>query len=124
MLAEPALNVAELAERLGISQAEVRTSLDRLADLALLRASREAPGTLRPVHPERGLQILLRRQEEWLEQQRREIEAGKAAMLSLAEEAAVAEPVEPQTRKLLGLDAIQTELEKLTTQASMEVMTV
>ncbi|MFJ7905456.1 LuxR C-terminal-related transcriptional regulator [Kitasatospora sp. NPDC096204] len=126
MLADPEGGVAELCERLELPEADVRTALDRLADLTLLRTSRERPGALRPVSPERGLEILLRRQEEELARRQQELAASKAAVArALGEYAKVRTdtPVADRER-LLGLDAIQDKLEELSARLTTEVLAV
>ncbi|MFI2609534.1 LuxR C-terminal-related transcriptional regulator [Kitasatospora sp. NPDC018619] len=126
MLADPEGGVAELCERLGLSEGAVRAALDRLADLTLLRSSRERPGTLRPVSPERGLEILLRRQEEEIARRQQELAASKAAVArALGEYAKVRTdtPVGGRER-LLGLDAVQDKLESLTARLTTEVLAV
>jgi predicted ArsR family transcriptional regulator len=62
MLDHPAWGVTELAERLGVGDDLVRSTLDELFELSLLRASVERHGQLRPVSPGVGLQSLLDRQ--------------------------------------------------------------
>lgn len=49
MLSDPEGSVQDLCEQLGVPESTVRDALDRLADLRLLRASREALGVMRPV---------------------------------------------------------------------------
>ncbi|MFE7593775.1 LuxR C-terminal-related transcriptional regulator [Kitasatospora sp. NPDC057512] len=126
MLADPEGGVAELCDRLGLPEAAVRAALDRLADLTLLRTSRERPGTLRPVSPERGLEILLRRQEEELARRQQELAASKAAVArALGEYAKVrADTPVSDHERLLGLDAIQDKLEVLTARLTTEVLAV
>lgn len=126
MLADPEGGVAELCERLGLPEAAVRAALDQLADLTLLRTSRERPGALRPVSPERGLEILLRRQEEELARRQQEVAASKAAVArALGEYAKVrADTPVGGRERLLGLDAIQDKLEELTTRLTSEVLAV
>jgi len=115
MIADPSLAVSDLAERLGRPDTEIRAGLDRLARLALLRPSRDEPGTLRAVHPARGLSILIRRQQQELERKRRQVDA-----LVGREQDSGAWTIE----RLEGLDAVQSRLEELTAQATREVMTI
>jgi DNA-binding CsgD family transcriptional regulator/sugar-specific transcriptional regulator TrmB len=122
MIAEPSLTVSGLVERLGRPEPEIRAGLDQLAHIALLRPSREEPGALRPVHPARGLAILIHRQEQELDRKRREIESRREDLEALVgqEQDGAACVIE----RLEGLDAVQTRLEQLTAQATREVMTI
>ncbi|MEU2452762.1 helix-turn-helix domain-containing protein [Streptomyces sp. NPDC012765] len=61
LVAEQAGGVAELGERLGMGESQVRAGLDELVDLGLLTDSRDTPGALRAVSPEAGLEQLLLR---------------------------------------------------------------
>ncbi|MGW1179446.1 helix-turn-helix transcriptional regulator [Kitasatospora sp. NPDC002543] len=126
MVADPEGGVAELCDRLGLRESAVRAALDQLADLTLLRSSRERPGTLRPVSPERGLEILLRRQEEELARRQEELAASKAAVARALGEYAKLRTDTPMggRERLLGLDAVQDKLESLTARLTTEVLAV
>ncbi|MFG3049961.1 LuxR C-terminal-related transcriptional regulator [Kitasatospora sp. NPDC048239] len=126
MLTDPEGGVIELCARLRLPESAVREALDRLADLTLLRASRERPGALWPVSPERGLELLLRRQEEELARRQQELVVSKAAVAcAVAEYAALrsSTPVDGGER-LVGLDAIQSKLEVLTARLTGECLAV
>ncbi|MEV6580503.1 LuxR C-terminal-related transcriptional regulator [Streptomyces sp. NPDC051582] len=129
MLADPQGGVQELCDQLGVSEGAVRAALDKLADLRLLRASRDVLGVMRPVSPELGLDMLLRRQEEELLRRQRELELSKAAAArAIAEYADLrsAAPTHPaaDTQRLVGLDAIQATLEVLAREVSGECLSV
>ncbi|MER6298966.1 helix-turn-helix domain-containing protein [Kitasatospora sp. NPDC001539] len=126
MLTDPDGGVAELCHRLALPEPVVRAALHRLADLALLRASREQPGALRPVSPERGLDLLLRRQEEELARRQQELAATKAAVArALAQYATLrADTPTGGRERLIGLDAVQDKLEVLTARLTTEVLAV
>ncbi|MER7704680.1 LuxR C-terminal-related transcriptional regulator [Kitasatospora sp. NPDC097605] len=126
MLADPEGGVAELCERLELSEPEVRAALDRLADLTLLRASRERPGALWPVSPERGLELLLRRQEEELARRQQELAVSKAAVARAVAEYATlrSATLVDGGERLVGLDAIQAKLEVLTARLTTECLGV
>jgi DNA-binding CsgD family transcriptional regulator len=117
MLAEPQLGVASLCERLELTDAEVRAALDELVTVALLRESREARGRLRVVRPEIGIETLLRRQEEQLVARQQELAVARtqvAEMVADYLETAGRDHIAPaQDGRLIGLDAIQAELEIL-----------
>ncbi|MFI5530531.1 LuxR C-terminal-related transcriptional regulator [Kitasatospora sp. NPDC051853] len=126
LLAHPEGGLAELCARLALSEPVVRDALDRLADLTLLRASRDRPGQLRPVSPERGLELILRRQEEELARRQQELTLGRAAAARAVAEYADLRPGSGtvQAERLQGLDAIQAKLEVLTEGLTEECLSV
>ncbi|MFD0638166.1 hypothetical protein ACFQ9X_48090 [Catenulispora yoronensis] len=72
MAAAPGVDVPDLAEMVGISEAHVREVLTDLADRALIRTSHQLPGVLLPIEPEAARTELIRRQQlELAEQQQR-----------------------------------------------------
>ncbi|GAA1970891.1 helix-turn-helix transcriptional regulator [Catenulispora subtropica] len=113
MLADPTVGVRELTARLGTDEAQIRETLDRLVELALLRPSRERSGTLYPVSLVAGMQLLVRRQEAELAAGRDAVAAGRAAV-------ADREPAE----RLIGLDSVHAELEQLMAGATVEVLSM
>ncbi|MEU6863207.1 helix-turn-helix transcriptional regulator [Streptomyces sp. NPDC046876] len=131
MLSRPEGSVQELCAQLGLAEGTVRDALDRLADLRLLRASRDVRGAVRPVSPELGLEMLLLRQEEELLRRHRELELGKAAAARAIAEYAGLRPACPtavatatDTERLVGLDAIQAKLETLAREMTDECLSV
>ncbi|MFC5184975.1 LuxR C-terminal-related transcriptional regulator [Actinomadura harenae] len=126
MLAHPGLGVAALAERLNLSEQQVRAGLDRLAELALLRPSRERPGQVQAVHPELGLAALVRRQQSDLLRRQQEVLASQDALTELIAAHRAATRTHPDTamRQLIGLDAVQSRLEALAQQATTECLSI
>ncbi|MFD5462869.1 helix-turn-helix transcriptional regulator [Kitasatospora sp. NPDC127059] len=127
MLCSPEGSLQELCSRLSLSGEAVREALDRLADLQLLRPSMELCGGLRPVSPEVGLDLLLRRQEEELLRRRQQLELSKAAAARAIAEYGGLRPEAPAgsaTERLTGLDAIQSKLEILAREVSQECLSV
>ncbi|WP_404953874.1 LuxR C-terminal-related transcriptional regulator [Streptomyces sp. 147326] len=129
MLCDPEGSVQDLCEQLGVPEETVREALDTLADLRLLRASRDVLGVMRPVSPELGLEMLLQRQEEELLRRRQELELSKAAAALAIAEYADLRPVTSaspatDTQRLVGLDAIQTTLEVLAREVADECLSV
>lgn len=126
ILNSPEEPITELAGRLSLSAPAVSDALDALADLALLRAAREAPGELRPVTLQRAVQILLKRQSDALLAQHSAV----AALQSSFEQtlASLARPEPPtdylDADKVIGLDEVQSRLESLMVHARREVATV
>lgn len=113
MLADPAVGVRELTARLGQDEEQIRETLDRLVELALLRPSHERSGSLYPVSLVAGMQLLVRRQEAELAAGRDAVAAGRAAV-------ADREP----TDRVTGLDSIQAELELLVAGAAVEILSM
>ncbi|MEU9083788.1 LuxR C-terminal-related transcriptional regulator [Streptomyces sp. NPDC048357] len=125
--------VGQMAERLGLDEQQVRDALDRLAELSLLRRSADRPGGWRAIHPELGLQLLLRRQQDELERRRRELDETHVAVTRML--ADIAEPAtgggragegsggEADSERLIGMDAIQSRLEQIANKATTSVCT-
>lgn len=79
MLGNPDLNVAGLADQLGLSLDQVRVALDVLADLALVRID-SAGKQVRAIRPQLGLTALLARVEAEVATRQRQIDATRAAI--------------------------------------------
>lgn len=125
MLADPDGGVAELRDRLRLPEQAVREALDQLADLTLLRASRDRPGRMRPVSPERGLELILRRQEEELALRQQRLTMSRAAAArAVAEYSELRPQGAAQAERLYGLDSIQAKLEVLTEGLTEECLSV
>lgn len=126
MLEHPGHGITGLVDHLGLPEREVRAGLDELADLMLLRPSREDPGAFRVVSPQVGLEAVLRRQEEDLARRAHQLAASKAAASEVIAQYAALTPEIRQgsVERLVGLDAIQVKLELLTAQASKECLSV
>jgi DNA-binding CsgD family transcriptional regulator/predicted DNA-binding transcriptional regulator len=126
MLAEPQLGIAGLCERLTLTAPEVRASLDDLVRFALLRRSRDQPGQLRTVLPEIGLQTLLKRHEEELARRQRELATTRTQVADAVAEYARLRPDTPigGMRRLVGLDAIQAQLEILARDLTSDCLSV
>ncbi|MBS2964128.1 helix-turn-helix transcriptional regulator [Actinocrinis puniceicyclus] len=125
MLERPEFGVAQLADATGFTEASVRAALDDLADLMLVRVSREDPNRLRAVSPEVGLADLMRRHEADLAARQAKVAAARAAVTRLvAERADAFNPGSANGERLVGLDAIQHRLESLGHAATKECVGV
>lgn len=126
MLAKPDSGVDELCESLHLTEKQVRAALDQLADLALVRASRDRPGMLHAIDPHAGLQAILLRQEEDLARRQQELAAGKAAAAHALAQFAHLGPntTRDGTTRLIGLDAVQARLEQLARGVRGEIHSV
>lgn len=120
MLAHRDWGVTRIAESVRRSPAQVRGALDRLAALALLRPSLDAPGQLRPVDPELGLQELLHRQQARVVEQQHRLARSQAAVSAIVSEYAAARRagVTMGSELLEGMDAVQSRLEELAHRAT------
>lgn len=126
MLAQPGWGVAELAAELAVPEHAVRSALDTLFELSLLRPSAERAGQLRAVSPKVGLQSLLARQQADLDRQMQRIAAGQAAMAAMVAQYAELTPDRqaPEAEQVLGLDAIQHRVEELCESARVELLSI
>ncbi|MYW02987.1 helix-turn-helix transcriptional regulator [Streptomyces sp. SID3343] len=125
MLAHPDLGVLDLATKAGLTEEVVRSGLDRLSELSLVRPSYETDGQLRAVGPERGMELLLARQQEDLAALQHQVERSRAAAARLIADCADLRPASksPEVEQLVGLDRIRERLAELTRNVRSEVMT-
>lgn len=122
---DPALDQTALAAQLGLTPAQVGSAMDHLADLTLLRKSREDPDKWRPVGLERAMALLLARQEAELEARRTALVEGKAAAAAVVESAARRRFQMPAGVELITpLDDIQNLLDSLIQAADTEVCSI
>ncbi|MFH9858861.1 LuxR C-terminal-related transcriptional regulator [Streptomyces sp. NPDC017202] len=124
MLRRPGDGVAALCRHLEMPEEDVRSGLDRLSELALVRPSCDEPGRPRAVSPDIGMEILLARQQAELAAQQHRIEASRAAAAQLISEYADLRPsvAEPGVEHLIGLDRIRERLTLLHHEVREEVM--
>ncbi|MFJ9343028.1 LuxR C-terminal-related transcriptional regulator [Streptomyces sp. NPDC101733] len=134
--------VEQIAAHLGVTETDVRESLDDLARVSLLRRSRAVPGTWRAVSPELGMQLMLRRHQEELDRRQREISESHDAVTRMISElrhaprpGAVPGPgdsaansadggaADDGAERLLGIDAVQARLELIADRAELEICT-
>ncbi|GAA0676675.1 LuxR family transcriptional regulator [Kitasatospora atroaurantiaca] len=125
MLAEPPVGLGELAVRLAITEAELRTALDRLSALALVRRRGGQGAGFHTVNPEVAMELLLARQQAELAAQQQRLEASRAAAAQLIAECSILGSPQPTTEseRLLGADAIRERLAELGETAEEAVMT-
>ncbi|MGW7469520.1 LuxR C-terminal-related transcriptional regulator [Streptomyces xantholiticus] len=125
MLTHPEDGVAALAERLTIAETRVRSALDLLSALALVRPAGPAQGGLRPVSPDMAMDALLARQRAELAAQQQRLEATRAVAARLAAEYNTVRPYEAdgEAEVVVGIEAIRERLALLTAKVRQEVMT-
>lgn len=126
-LARPDASVAELADELGLSQDEVTSVLDELAERCLLRSSWADPRSLRPVRPDIALEALVAREQADLARRRKQLEEGRAAIAAIVAEYAGHQKVTvggEWGERLEAADAIRERIEQLTWAARVELLSV
>ncbi|MBG6140739.1 DNA-binding CsgD family transcriptional regulator [Longispora fulva] len=104
----------------GLPDDLVRSALDELADLALLRPSEQGAGGLRAVSPEVGLAALLAAAEAEAAGRQRQLEATRAAIAAIAAEHDTGRTEDGSVR-LEGIDAVRIRLEELSVGVCLEV---
>lgn len=124
MLMQPSWGVAEIARGLAMDQRTVRSALDDLADLSLMRPSTQMPGRTRPVGPELGLSTLLARKQAALSRQEQEVAEDRAAMAAWVAEFAPthASPDDSEVEHLNGIDEVRERMELLAAEATREAL--
>ncbi|MEE6262836.1 LuxR C-terminal-related transcriptional regulator [Plantactinospora sonchi] len=108
----------EIAAFLEAGEETVRQALDRLVDLALVRASDDG---LRAVRPQAGLMLLLARAEAEVAARQHEIEATRTAIGSIVAEFSAHSSADVVTR-LEGIEAVRDRLAELACEAEWECL--
>lgn len=123
MLAHPGEGVSGLALLLGRGEQEIRTALDRLHELSLVRSS--GSEGLHAVSPELGMEALLARQQAELAVQQQRVEASRAAAAQLIAQFSEVRQKSgrPDVEHLVGVERIRDKLAILTRRVQREVMT-
>ncbi|MEV7414421.1 helix-turn-helix domain-containing protein [Streptomyces sp. NPDC089919] len=126
LLAQPQADLGDLRVRLGISDDELRTALDKLSELALIRPSLEEPQLFRAVDPELGIQALIARQQERLAAEQQRVERLRVAAVQLAADFAASRPRKtmPDVERLDGIEEIRDRIHVLVRAVTVEVMTL
>lgn len=126
LLRDPRLTLDKLAAATGRTGGEVDTALAELRDLALLRASRESPTTIRPVPPGVGLESLLAREQDDLVERQRRLDRARVALSALSAEFTQAGPHgrRAMIEELVGVDEVRTRLEVLSARIRTEVLSL
>ncbi|WP_201780027.1 helix-turn-helix transcriptional regulator [Lentzea aerocolonigenes] len=122
MLANPQHGVAEIADTLGISEAQVRDGLDELCSLSLVRQSWDEPGKLRAIPPRVGLTALLSRQESELKARQDQLNASRHALEHVIAEYTAFDEPQAGVEQLTGLDSARCRIETLAHECESEVL--
>lgn len=121
LASRPQSRSVELEEALGLKEDEVSAALEELAELSLVRPSREDPASVRAVSVPVALTKLIRNQEVQLERKRQELAAMRATVVEAATTLGL---VHDCTERLIGIDAIETKLEMLAQEVEDECLAV
>ncbi|MER6450433.1 helix-turn-helix transcriptional regulator [Streptomyces venezuelae] len=118
--------VADICARLALPEHVVRSALDRLSELALVRASIESPHHLHAVSPHVGMEILIAEQRSELARHTQRLEAAQAAAARFildydGRQSGGTDGAE--VKYLVGLDAIRDHLKILNGQVAEELLT-
>ncbi|MFD7907500.1 LuxR C-terminal-related transcriptional regulator [Kitasatospora sp. NPDC059747] len=123
LLAQPSWKLADIAAHLTLTERHVRSALDELADLALLRPADGPADELLPISPSVGLATLLARAEAELADRQRRIEATRAAVATIAAEHDGARARESITRHE-GIEAVRARIEELAAATRTEMVSL
>jgi DNA-binding CsgD family transcriptional regulator len=123
MLAHPASGVVELAQILGIPETDLRSAMDRLSTLALIQRGRN--GTLQPVRPEIGMELLLTRHQINLRSLQQQIDESRIAVAQfISEYGELTDDSETaEAERLTGIEAIRAKIAELTERTTGDIMT-
>ncbi len=124
MLAEPDWGLVRLAAHLDLAETDVRTALDRLFNLALVRESADRPGSLHVVDPALGLAAALAEQEADLDRRRRQVADSQAAIARLIDDFGAVRRARPGATaiQLTGLDAVRDKLAEMARETQSEIL--
>lgn len=126
MLARPQGGIGELGSLLDLSEDDVRTALDRLSEMALVRVSTEDPTQLHAVSPHVAMEYLLAHQQAQLAEHQKRLEVSRAAAAKLILEFDGQRRPEPSAsgvQYLESLDAIRDHLSALHNKVTHELLT-
>ncbi|MER6687657.1 LuxR C-terminal-related transcriptional regulator [Streptomyces minutiscleroticus] len=118
--------VADICRWLDLSEEEVRSALDRLSALALVRASTEDPHQLHAVSPHVGMELLIAQQQAELAEQQRRLEVSRAEVARFIldyDGRHQPESADAGVTYLKGLDCIRDHLAMLNSRVSTELLT-
>ncbi len=127
LLEQPTARAAEIADYLGVQEADVHEALDELSRLSLVRSSWENPGTVRLISPDIALNCLLARLEADLLQRQSQLESSRDVIAALASQLSPQGgrlPADADVSQVFGLDAIRTKLEQLTYETEHELLSL
>ncbi len=125
LLERPELGIAGLADESGGTGDEIRSILDRLADLALIAPSWQGATNLQPVSPEVALNALLARRQAEVMRTQRDIVEAKSVIDDLLTSYRDTDPEHSHQRapeRLFGLEATRLRLRELADETEREAI--
>ncbi|MEV8452109.1 helix-turn-helix domain-containing protein [Streptomyces sp. NPDC052095] len=125
LLRQPAWGIEDIAEHTGLSDEEVRSTLDRLTELSLLHVPTDETGRLVPVSPEVALAPALHRMEAELDARRAKLAQDRLALSTLtsAYSTLALHGGDSGIEHLVGVEAVRVRLMELAQRAKTEVCT-
>jgi len=114
-----------IADCLDVSEAEVRSSFETLADLSLVRPSWDRPGAVRPVSPALGLLDLLTQEHALLARRHEELQRAQSQLNALMEDYGRTlhrTGLDAPVQRLDGLDGVRDWLELMVSRVQDEVL--
>lgn len=122
MLAHPRDGVADLMYRLQLTEQAVRTALDTLSELTLVRHTSEEIQDYRAVDPHLAAEILLSRQQAELAAQHQRVQEAQAAVVQIKSEF-VQDGADTELQRLKGVDCVRDHLAELYDGVEEEILT-
>ncbi|MER7780469.1 helix-turn-helix domain-containing protein [Streptomyces sp. NPDC096191] len=126
LLEQPQAGIEELRRSLRLDEDGLRTSLDRLSELALVRPRQGEPDVYRAVDPQLGVQAVIAHQQEQLAAEQQRVEQLRLAAVHLAADFAAIRPRRglPDVEQLDDIDEIRDRIHILVREVRDEVMTL
>ncbi|MDX2547320.1 LuxR C-terminal-related transcriptional regulator [Streptomyces sp. WI04-05B] len=123
MLANPEAGIASLGGLTGLSEQEIRATLDQLNELALVRPQNAESENPHAVSPDLGLEILLARQQAELAIHQSRVEESRAAAAELmAQYADMRFQAAANGNRLTDVHAVREQLASMTRKVRNEVL--
>ncbi|GLX20810.1 hypothetical protein Slala02_38480 [Streptomyces lavendulae subsp. lavendulae] len=126
MFEYPQAEVKQLTERLGWPEERVRTAMDALARLSLLRPSSDVRGAARAVNPEVAFAAMIEAREAEIFERQRELQASRNAVARMVQDYGELRSSQRSggTEQLIGLDEVRAKIESLTRSARHELVSL
>ncbi len=123
MLANPDADLDNLAEKLGVSRAEVNRALKRLVELSLV-AERSPGRVYAPINPDVALDALLSLEQAELSRRERQLLEARAELSRLVRSSDARSPSIREVRRIDGRERILEVLQELSARCYKEMLSV